>query len=227
MKTVINSCLIGGVIGGIVLFIATQNDLNPDYAMMIPIGIFAGSFWGCIVGLIINNRRESSKKDNNSIKEGSITPKNLAIRSDGYYLGSIEISDGNLFFIMFFTSKGYVAYQELSERVFYGLKDEEIRQTIAEGEEMNEMEVSSNLTKYKRNGNDITMKFYDPDEEGNLDPLDKVPYEEPNIYYQFFGKISKNEMILDMVAGVFNMGIKDYTTQIFFKNVKFQFIPIK
>lgn len=175
-----------------------------------------------------NGRSVNQEKDNSLLKNAFRSPAKLDVRTDGFYLASFKNSnDKPLFIFMFFTSKGFVAYQELEEFDNSELTKEDYQQILAEGEALEEIEISNSLTKYQRRGADISMKFYDPEENSNIDPTFKVPSDEPNIYNEWSGRVISNGLLLDLEISRFNSALKDYSKKKLINNLKFEFMPVE
>ncbi|MBE7641407.1 hypothetical protein GUB10_13790 [Salegentibacter sp. BLCTC] len=233
MKAVKHSWWIGAIIGPI-LTIVLVGSPNPEYGMLIFAGLVNGIFWGWIIGLIIDkvrgtsgNRQNPSTKSNRSDSYVRNSGNKPALRRDGYYLSSIETEDNKpIFFVLFFTSKGFVAFQELDEFDDSELTTEDYQQILAEGEALSEIEISSNLTKFHKSGTDIYMKFYNPEDSSNIDPIEKVPYEEPNVYNKWSGQVIPGGLLLDLETRRFNYSLKNYSKEKQIKNLKFKFVPI-
>ena len=227
MKTVNHSWWVGGIVGAILTPILAESP-NTGPGLYVIIGLVNGVFWGWIIGLIIDKLGEPSDDSEKPSTKSNSTKSNKKppLRRDGYYLASIKNSQFEpLYFVMFFTSKGFVAVQELEEFKDSDLTEEDYRQILAEGEALEEVETSNNLTRYKIRDNKISMKFYDPKDSSNQD-LEKVPYEEPYIYNEWSGKIIPNGLLLDLEVSRFNSALKDYTQKKLINNLKFRFVPI-
>lgn len=232
MKTVYHSWWIGGIIGAILVpMLAETPNTGPGFYIII--GLINGIFWGWLIGLIIDKAGKSSNSSENPSTNNIRTQthressKKPSLRRDGYYLASIENSETKpLFFVMFFTSKGFVAYQELDEFDDSDLTQEDYLQILAEGEALEKIEISNNLTKFHKKGEDISMKFYNPEEYSNIDPIEKVPYKEPNIYNKWSGQVIPGGLLLDLETSRFNNSLKNYSKEKIIKNLKFKFVQI-
>ncbi|WP_296619220.1 hypothetical protein [Marivirga sp.] len=148
------------------------------------------------------------------------------LRTDGYYVASKSYAGDTRFFLLFFTSKGFVALGEPEEFDNSDYSKEEYRQVIAEGETLTEIEVSPYLTEYTNYGENILMKFYDPTEYSNIDPIEKVPYDDPVVYNKWSGRIIPNGLLLDLEVSRFSNALKDYERKHLIRDLKFDFIPI-
>ncbi|WP_026932800.1 hypothetical protein [Christiangramia echinicola] len=234
MKAVNYSWWIGAIISTILTFAFLGSDSSLDVGMIFFVGIVNGVFWGYIIGLIIDKVNESSSNQENPSTKNNIGDSSARnslykydLRRDGYYLASINKGvDNPIYYVMFFTSKGFVGYQELDEFDDSELTNEDYQQIIAEGEALDEIEISNNLTKYKKRGADIFMKFYNPEEYSNIDPIEKVPYEEPNVYNKWSGQVIPGGLLLDLETSTFNYSLKNYSKEKPIKNLKFKFVPI-
>ncbi|HEY9184327.1 MAG TPA: hypothetical protein VIM94_03275 [Salegentibacter sp.] len=234
MKVVNYSWWIGAIISTVLTLSLTGGPAQDSPGTLILIGVVNGVFWGYIIGLIIDKIREPSSNHENPSTKSNTSDSSIrnsaqkpALRRDGYYLASIKTEDNKpLFFVLFFTSKGFVAYQELEEFDDSELTPEDYKQILAEGEALDEIEISNNLSKFYKKGADLSMKFYNPEESSNIDPIEKVPYEEPNVYTKWSGEIINDGLLLDLEVRGFNSSLKNYSEEKLIKNLKFEFIPI-
>ncbi|TDN95299.1 hypothetical protein DET49_102185 [Salegentibacter sp. 24] len=153
------------------------------------------------------------------------SPKNV-LRCDGYYVASKNVEGYNKNFLLFFTSKGFVALAEPEEFDTSDYSNEDYKQVITEGENLSEIEVSNHLTNYFQEEDFISMKFYDPTESSNIDPIEKVSYEDPVVYNKWSGKIIPNGLLLDLEVSRFSYALKDYEKQQPIHNLKFNFVPV-
>ncbi len=169
----------------------------------------------------------NNKSNINDIKNSFLNPQNVTFRIDGYYKGEFKTDEDKLIYhILFFTSKGFVACGELVEFDITDLTKDDYKQIIAEGEDLNEIEVSPQLTKFFKRGEDIAMKFYDPKDSSNIDPMLKEPYSEPVTYKEWSGKIIPNGLLLDLKKREYCYALKDYKKRNIVSDLKFKFVPI-
>lgn len=153
------------------------------------------------------------------------SPKNI-LRCDGYYFASKNVEGYKKIFLLFFTSKGFVALAEPEEYDTSDYSNEDYKQVITEGETLSEIEVSNYLTNYLQEEDFISMKFYDPTESSNIDPIEKVPYDDPVVYNKWSGKVISNGLLLDLEVSRFSYILKDYEKLYPIQNLKFDFVPV-
>ena len=228
MKAVNHSWWIGAIISTVLTLTLTGGPAQDNPGMLILIGVSNGVFWGWIIGLIIDKVRASPSTNEKIPSVQTRKPSPIAdLRRDGYYLASGKFMGGETkFFVFFFTSKGFVALGELDEFDDSDLTKEEYKHIIAEGEALNEIEVSPQLTKYSKKAEQIDMTFYDPTESSNIDPIEKIPYDDPVVYNKWSGKIIRNGLLLDLEVSRFSYALKDYEKQYPIQNLKFDFVPV-
>lgn len=145
------------------------------------------------------------------------------LRMDGYYISEKNSLNS---FIILFTSKGYVAMQEMEEGDILNYSNDDLVQIISEGEALTNFKISDRLTKYDKNGDDVSMKFFDPEDYSNIDPLLKIPYQEPMTYSKWSGKIISDGLLLNLEKKEFSYALKDYEERKLISKLKFKFVPI-
>lgn len=227
MKAVNHSWWIGAIISTVLTLTLTGGPAQDNPGMLILIGIINGIFWGWIIGLIIDKIISSKKITEPTPSTQKERPSsNAVLRKDGYYVASKSFEGDTRFFLLFFTSKGFVALGEPEEFDNSDYSKEEYRQVIAEGEALTEIEVSPYLTEYTNYGGNILMKFYDPTDSSNIDPIENVPYDDPVIYNKWSGRIIPKGLLLDLEVSRFSYALKDYEKLHLIQNLKFEFVPI-
>lgn len=224
MKLANYSWWIGAIIGAILTLTLTGGQAEDSPGMLIIIGLVSGGFWGWLIGYLIDKAKGSAAEKNKMPLKNNLNSKDEEIiRRDGYYISEENSLNS---FIILFTSKGYVAIQEMEEGDILNYSNDDLVQIISEGEALTDLEISDRLTKYDKNGDDISMKFYDPEDSSNIDPLLKTPYPEPITYSKWSGKIIPNGLLLDLEKKEFSYALKDYEKRNVVKDLKFKFVPI-
>jgi hypothetical protein len=235
MKAVNYSWWIGAIVSTILTFAILDADSPNDFAMILFMGVVNGVFWGWIIGLIIDKFRENTLKSNPQSdfpftqKKKDALKKSLSqqpLKQNGYYISEVQSGDQTLYLVMLFNSRNYVSYDELEVSEYSRATENGFREGITQLEKLHNLEISENITIVHQKGDQLSMKFYDPSDSSNIDPLLKVAYEDPIVYNKWSGRIIPNGLLLDLELSRFSNALKDYEKQNVIQSLKFDFIPI-
>lgn len=168
------------------------------------------------------NQEHSSKSEESKNKKNSNPSKK--IRTDGYYISRYEALNefnetASIYFFIIFTKNGFVGLLEIEDYNEWKINnsDEDIKELILETNKVNEIKNPQILAKYKLKDEQISMKFYDPDDYSNSD-LENILN-----YNKWYGKIINNDLVLSFDKAYFNDALQDYVIENQINNLRFQF----
>jgi hypothetical protein len=204
--------------------------------LFLAIGIFAVVFVG--VFLLVDDsadkiedklskrkkiKTEEKKYSSNSLSNYDFKTVNEVIQLNGYYVANISGYNSELgvsyhiYFGLVFNKNGYVAYMEDENEIKFSIEE------ISEFIDLEECDKLGNISKYNIVGDQILMKFYEP-EDGRSYEKDIV---NPNYFKELRGIVKRNSIVVDYFHSGFNDALEDYEINKVLDNLKFVFIELK